>query len=35
MVADIIMTEDLGDGVIKVVLNNPPLNLVSWPSVSA
>ena len=29
MVADIIMTEDLGDGVIKVVLNNPPLNLVT------
>jgi enoyl-CoA hydratase len=29
MVDDIILTEDLGDGVIKVVLNNPPLNLVT------
>lgn len=29
MVADIILTEDLSDGVIKVVLNNPPLNLVT------
>jgi enoyl-CoA hydratase len=29
MVDDIILTEDLGDGVMQVVLNNPPLNLVT------
>jgi enoyl-CoA hydratase len=29
MSAGIILTEDLGDGVMKVVLNNPPLNLVT------